>query len=236
MNWIDKITELIKLNSRGKLLCATILLVFFNSTCLFYITGSINHKTDQYTYFSYVLNRIKPGSEKINSEKKKNMSEELEVFQYILRYSRLKHDLAFELANTIMDNCDEYDVDPFLVLAVIKVESNFKPKAVSGMGAIGLMQLMPSTARYVSEKFELEFQGKNSLFNPHTNVKYGVAYLSLLKERYKKIEHALLAYNYGPTRYLSIRDSLSNSMPYYVKQVLSFKSILERESVIVSES
>jgi|GEM_PF-3806537 len=236
MNLIEFITDRIKMNKTGKFLSATILLVLFNTTCLLYSAKSIDNKRNEDGYFSYIINSMKPDSGKMTSNKKKNMSEELEVFQYILRYSRLKHDLAFDLANTIMDNCDKYEIDPFLVLAVIKVESNFRPKAVSGMGAMGLMQLMPSTAKYISKKFDLGFHGSNSLFNPHTNVTYGIAYLSLLKQRYKKIEHALLAYNYGPTRYLTIRENLSGKMPYYVKQVLSFKSILESESVIVSES
>jgi soluble lytic murein transglycosylase-like protein len=81
-------------------------------------------------------------------------------------------------------------VRPDLVRAVVQVESAYNPRAVSPKGAIGLMQLMPATARQF---------GVRNPFNPLENIRAGVAYLRQLLDRYKNDETlALAAYNAGP--------------------------------------
>ncbi|ADL08388.1 lytic transglycosylase domain-containing protein [Thermosediminibacter oceani] len=91
----------------------------------------------------------------------------------------------------------EYEVDPYLVAAVIKVESNFSPTAVSPKGAIGLMQLMPETARWAADQMGVRnFNG--DLFNPELNIRIGTWYLSMLiKEFDGDTNMALAAYNGG---------------------------------------
>ena len=83
------------------------------------------------------------------------------------------------------------NLDPLLVKAVIQVESGENPEALSSKGAMGLMQLMPGTARAL---------GVSDPFKPRDNVVGGVKYLSQMVERFRgRLDLALAAYNAGPT-------------------------------------
>lgn len=95
---------------------------------------------------------------------------------------------------------NEYNVDPNLIFAVIKAESNFNSKAVSNKSAIGVMQIVENTAIDVAKKSEIELDDKNieeELLKVDNNINIGTKYLSTLLERYKNIEVALAAYNAG---------------------------------------
>lgn len=90
----------------------------------------------------------------------------------------------------------ENNVDPLLTFAIIKAESNFKPDAESKSNAIGLMQLMDSTAADTAKKLKIEYN-KEMLFDPETNIKLGTKYFANLSEKYKNATVALTAYNAG---------------------------------------
>lgn len=91
---------------------------------------------------------------------------------------------------------EEYDIDSLLVYAIIKAESNFQSEAVSKSDAIGLMQLMDTTAEDTANKLGIEYN-KEDLKNPETNIMLGTKYFSTLYETYKNIPIALTAYNAG---------------------------------------
>ena len=89
----------------------------------------------------------------------------------------------------VSDAAERHQVDPALVRAVIETESNWNPAAVSRKGALGLMQLIPTTA----QRF-----GANNALSPKQNVDAGVKYLKTLLERYNgNLDLALAAYNAG---------------------------------------
>ena len=95
---------------------------------------------------------------------------------------------------------EKYGVDENLIYAVIKAESNFEETAVSGKGAIGLMQIMEETATDVARKANIEIDFSNvqeELLKGENNINIGTKYLSILLERYQNEELALAAYNAG---------------------------------------
>lgn len=93
---------------------------------------------------------------------------------------------------------EEYKVDPLLIYAIIKAESNFNPNVVSSSNAIGLMQLMDSTAEELATKLNVTFMKKSSLYNPELNIQLGTKYFATLLEEYNQNKLlALTAYNAG---------------------------------------
>lgn len=90
----------------------------------------------------------------------------------------------------IISKSNKYGLEPSLIRAVISAESNWDPLAISKKGAVGLMQLMPSTAREM----------KLDPFRPEENIEGGARYLRYLLDRFKgQLDIALAAYNAGPT-------------------------------------
>jgi soluble lytic murein transglycosylase-like protein len=107
----------------------------------------------------------------------------------------------------------QYRLDPELIKAVIKVESDFNPSAVSKKGAMGLMQLMPDTAQEM---------GVASPFEPEENIRGGSRYLRKLTDLFDgDLRLVLAAYNAGPSRVLALnRVPRIAETEKYVKRVL----------------
>ncbi len=99
---------------------------------------------------------------------------------------------------SIAESADRHRLNPYLIAAVIDSESAWDASAVSEAGAVGLMQLLPETARdirdrdLVSPRFD-----PGELSDAATNIEFGAAYIRLLVERYHELEVALAAYNAG---------------------------------------
>jgi len=90
----------------------------------------------------------------------------------------------------------EYNLSVPLVFAIIKSESNFDKTAVSKAGAKGLMQLLPSTAKWIAETLGDVFD-EELLFYPSFNIKYGCFYLNYLIDKFEYVDVAVCAYNAG---------------------------------------
>ncbi|MEK6579017.1 MAG: lytic transglycosylase domain-containing protein [Bdellovibrionota bacterium] len=104
------------------------------------------------------------------------------------------------IAQTILRESEKYSFDPVFVLAVITHESRFDPKAKGQFGEVGLMQLKPTTAKWIADRFDISFKGLKSLRNPVTNIQLGTAFLSLLRDRFDSHSQLYLAaYNMGAT-------------------------------------
>jgi soluble lytic murein transglycosylase len=90
-----------------------------------------------------------------------------------------------------------YRLDPALLAAVIYQESKFRPAVVSGAGAVGLMQLLPSTAHGIATRTGGSGFRDSDLTVPEINVRYGAWYLRHLLDKYRDERTALAAYNAG---------------------------------------
>lgn len=106
-----------------------------------------------------------------------------------------------EMVEAVSDASIRYDVAPETILAVIRIESNFDVNATSDAGAVGLMQILPSTAEEVARELRITWTGDDQqLRDPATNIRLGTHYLTKLLNRFDDLSQALAAYNEGPER------------------------------------
>ncbi len=124
-------------------------------------------------------------------------------------------------------------LDPFLMISLIREESYFNPISLSSSNAVGLMQVMPSTAHYIADKYNMPHYGVNSLMVPENNIKIGSTYFAFIKKTLNDDDlYAVAAYNGGPNAVKSWQDKIKYSdydefvenIPYpetktYVKKV-----------------
>ena len=138
---------------------------------------------------------------------------------------------------TVRREAEAHGLDPMLLLAVIRAESQYRETAISSMSAIGLMQILPSTGRRIADLLGFSGIEPEALFEPETNIRLGSWYLgALLKEFRGQAPLALAAYNAGPFRVKrwleqTGRESLDEfieQIPYdqtreYVKKILAYQ-------------
>jgi len=139
-------------------------------------------------------------------------------------YLRARYPLRYE--HIVRGHARNYGLDPALVAAVIYQESKFEADARSDSGAVGLMQLLPGTAKGIAARtggaaFELD-----DLLDPELNVRYGSWYLRHLLDKYGSEEKALAAYNGG-------QGNVDRGIQYeetrrYVEHVLELRGVYAR--------
>ncbi|HUK41893.1 MAG TPA: lytic transglycosylase domain-containing protein [Candidatus Acidoferrales bacterium] len=122
---------------------------------------------------------------------------------------------GWKVAEVILEQSSKHSFDPLLVLAMIQVESGFQYAAVSPAGARGIMQLLPDVAKDLLSKISPIQEAKPKPFKPEylddpvLNIQLGVTYLHDLRNNFRNLNLALIAYNLGPTE---IRNRLDNKM------------------------
>ncbi len=133
--------------------------------------------------------------------------------------SSLPERRRWEIAETIEREARRHGYDPLFVQAMVEIESTCLPTARSRMGALGLIQVKPTTARAVARDAGLPWEGADALYDPDFNVRVGLHYLNQLEERFGDPRAAIAAYNMGPTRAARLGlDRVRNSR--YVRSIL----------------
>lgn len=133
----------------------------------------------------------------------------------------------------IEEYAEQYNVDPLLVISVIRAESKFLPKSESHKGALGLMQLMPDTAKWIAETLGDGSFEQSKLREPGKNIQYGTWYIANLEKEFQDITLVLAAYNGGRghvnewirTEQLKVNDLRTEDIPFgetreYVQRVM----------------
>lgn len=182
--------------------------------CLFFLFTAGSADADIYTYLDengtvcYTDTPFDKEATRILKDKTPRESQEnnsqTDVFPDTVDYSTIVHEKAAL-----------YNLDPSLIKAVITTESNWNSRAISSKGAMGLMQLMPTTATDMRV---------HNPFDPEQNIEGGARYLKYLLERFHgDLTLALAAYNAGPTRVEKCGYTIPpiNETQNYVRKVLS---------------
>jgi soluble lytic murein transglycosylase len=110
-------------------------------------------------------------------------------------FQRVRYPLRYE--SIVVAHARNYDLPPTLLAAVIYTESKFDADARSGAGAVGLMQLLPETAKGIATRTGGDSFVVSDLLDPEINVRYGSWYLRNLLNRYDDVRVALAAYHAG---------------------------------------
>lgn len=162
----------------------------------------------------------------------------LVVFLFVI-FNFVLYPVKFD--NYVNKYSKEYSLEPALVYAVIKTESSFNDKAKSSAGAMGLMQIMPSTAKFIAEDLGLENYNNDQLFEPETNIQFGCYYLRYLFDKFKDIEVVICAYNAGEGAVKSwlddngklIKDKInfSETKNYYNKVLINYNAYKNQLSI-----
>ncbi len=108
---------------------------------------------------------------------------------------------ARTLATAVIRESDKHGFDPVFIMAVIQNESMFNPEMRGMHTEIGLMQIKPTTARWVSEKTGVKYVGEKSLLDPVQNIRIGTAFMAMLRDQFDSHSPLYIsAYNMGARR------------------------------------
>ena len=167
------------------------------------LTGMISNEVKREFYISKIVNEISYNNHTLDSK------------------------FIYEMSKAIYEESIKYNFNPLLTTALIKVESNFDPKAISDSYAYGLCQVRKFIAPELSKNIGIEWDGaEKTLFDPINNIKIGVYYLSILNRDFNDLKTAIIAYNQGPYK---IQEQLTNNEELdqeYINKILDYYAAL----------
>jgi soluble lytic murein transglycosylase-like protein len=140
------------------------------------------------------------------------------------------------VARAIAEESERAGYDPFLVLGLIDVESDFRRDALSPVGAKGLMQIRPDTLAWVARKSGVTLAPSAIAKDPALCVRLGVRYLKQLHDQFHSLDVALMAYNAGPNKVAALAQARHGLDPYwgYVNAVHRERETLRAQETAVA--
>ena len=138
------------------------------------------------------------------------------------------------IAETIVDESEKHGYDPLFVQAIVEVESTCRPTARSPAGAVGLIQLIPSTARDVARRYGIRWQGTEGLMRPEISVELGLRYLAELEDQFADPYLAMAAYNLGPGRVAGMHPTRARGSQYVRKVLGRYEGLLRAHPTAAS--
>ena len=216
------------------------------------LRGALNHNSGN-IFLLFTLSDV--------YKKNKDYYDSLNYAEIIFNYledNRQLEDLPLELwqslypvyyEDAIRERALEYEIDPLLVLAMIREESRFNSWNESVAGARGLMQIIFSTGEWIAQKLNIEDFNDEMLFSPEMNINLGCWYIDYLKERFSNDSILVISgYNAGPgttSKWLeqydrSDLDNFVENVPYsetreHIKKVMKSYQMYKRLAQVLSE-
>lgn len=205
---------------------------------LIYISKNV-HSIEELYYICSKFKELRQYKQAVSIASKIPFIEGMNQFLYPLAYMEIIERIA-----------QRYEIDPLLVLSIIREESRFVPDATSIAGALGLMQLMPATAKRFDRNLKIGINNPKDILDIKNNLHIGICYLSNLIKDFGSYTYAIAAYNAGEDavkkwlkvgKYKSV-DEFIEDIPYnetrnYVKKVLTtffeYKRLFAKEDGIV---
>ena len=180
--------------------------------------------------------RIQHAQELLKADYKTSIAKQFEGDQkfasYLERYIASENAKlnSAELSKTIIRMSEKHSYDPVFLLAIMKTESGFNPNAIGAHGEIGLMQIKPKTAAWITVKKKMAWKGSEALKNPSYNTEVGALYFEYLKKSLKSKEsaHYINAYNLGMASLYRLPASERISHPYYDKVYDNYLAIYQK--------
>ncbi len=193
-------------------------------------------------YFVDEKTRVTHAREILGKEYKKSDVSKLEgvkffhIYLYDLALKNLpqKHKkYSNRITKAIIKESKQYGIDPVFIASIIQTESSFNPEARGLAGEVGLMQLMPSTAKEVAERLKIKWRGPKTLLDPVNNIRIGAAYISHLRGHFEnKPYRYMAAYNVGPGKIGRIENSKDVPRFYSDKVMKYYEQFYKKVAII----